>query len=83
MPVIKMSRTERGSCNGLTVETFEQGVEYDIPDSLIVEFATMGAIETPESEAPALEQPEPVIPQPQSESRDQLSVPQRGRKPKA
>lgn len=45
MPVIKMSRTERGSCNGLTVETFEQGVEYDIPDSLIVEFATMGAIE--------------------------------------
>lgn len=94
MPVIKMSRTERGSRDGLRVETFIEGVEYDIPDSLVVAFRTMGALEedlhkpteTPEAIAPAMERPDPVVRQTAAESRDQMTVPPRAgrsRKPKA
>lgn len=48
MPKVRMTRTARGSRDGLRVEEFVVGQEYDVPDSLIIAFATMGAIETPE-----------------------------------
>jgi len=48
MPKIKMKRTTRGSPDGLSVNCYVQGVEYDVPDSLIVEFRTMGVIESPD-----------------------------------
>lgn len=50
MPKIRMKRTTRGSPDGLTVNCYVQGVEYDVPDSLVIEFRTMGAIEAPDGD---------------------------------
>lgn len=79
MPKIKMNRTARGSRNGLTVETFVQGVEYDIPDALILAFQTMGVIEDGEAAAGPLETPENPLGEQPTERND---APRRGRKPK-
>lgn len=82
MPKVRMTRTERASRDGLHVEEFVVGQEYDVPDSLILAFATMGAIETPENIAVGdIETPEVnpfAAPQPERTDKQR-----RGRKPKA
>lgn len=47
MPKIIMTRDERGSRNGLVVEKFKAGVEYDVPESLARAFISIGAAQLP------------------------------------
>ena len=51
MRTITMSRTEKGSRTGTTVETFEAGHQYDVPESLALAFEAMGAIDKPRATA--------------------------------
>lgn len=78
MPKIKMRRTTRGSPDGLGVNCYVQGVEYDVPDSLVIEFRTMGVIEAPggdrDIETQAIDPREEVA---------AIAMPKRGRPRKA
>lgn len=43
--LIKMKETQKGSPNGLVVNTYEKGNEYDLPESLANVFLKIGACE--------------------------------------
>lgn len=46
---IKMLKTVPGSLNGITIQTFEEGVEYDLPKELADAFILKGYAENPEA----------------------------------
>jgi hypothetical protein len=45
-----MIKTTQGSRNGITVETFKEGKEYDLPKHLIEAFLTIKAIKVSNEE---------------------------------
>lgn len=55
MQRVKMLKTELGSIDGLTVQTFMAGRAYDVPDALVLAFIDMGVCELEHGEAPPLE----------------------------
>ena len=45
MPKVLMLETAKGSPDGITVNTYEKGEQYDLPDDLISCFVDSGCIE--------------------------------------
>lgn len=48
---VKMKSTQKGSPDGITVNTYEKGEVYDLPDSLAVVFLEEGWAEKPRKTA--------------------------------
>lgn len=73
--LIQMTKTTKGSPNGLIVLEYKEGVKYDIPEKLYKAFKSIGVckdvVEAPKVEEKAMQTPKNKMANPPDENKDE------------